>query len=133
MGRFPQARASYRGWQSSGGRVAGKGAIDDPVKELRRRAAVLGRLLDGDGRVARWPKRFAHKLMVLEHLAAHFEAGERLSEAALNARLEELHAFNDAAVLRRWLVEYGLFARTRNGSAYWLKVTDVPAGVEEPR
>jgi hypothetical protein len=107
--------------------------IADPVRELRRRAAVLGRLLDEDGRVSRWPKRFAHKLIVLEHVAAHFDPGERLSEMELNARLNELHAFHDAAVLRRWLVEYGLFARTRDGSAYWLEATEVDPAVREPK
>jgi hypothetical protein len=108
-------------------------AVQNPVFELRRRARVLARLLGEDGRVTRWPTRFAHKLIVLEHVAAHFEHGERMSEAEVNARLNELHAFNDAAVLRRWLVDYGMFRRTRDGSAYWLESTEPPPGIEEPR
>lgn len=108
-------------------------AVKNPVAELRRRARVLARLLDADGRVARWPTLYSHKLIVLEHIAAHFDLDERMSEAELNVRLNQLHSFNDAAVLRRWLVEHEMFKRTRDGSAYWLVSTEVPEGVVEPR
>jgi len=99
-------------------------APDDPVAALRKRSRILARLLDPDGRVRRWPKRRAQKLLVLEHLVQHFEPGERLAEAEVNERLNSLHAFDDAAFLRRWLVEEGLLARTANGSAYWLESTE---------
>ena len=107
--------------------------VRNPVAELQRRARVLARLLDDRGQIRAWPNLFSHKLIVLEHLAAHFEPADRMSEAAFNARLNELHSFGDAAVLRRWLVEYGLFRRTRDGSAYWLESTEVPEGAVEPR
>lgn len=107
--------------------------VRNPVAELQRRARVLARLLDEHGLLRAWPTLFSHKLIALEHLAAHFEREERLTEAQLNARLNELHAFGDAAVLRRWMVEYGLFRRTRDGSAYWLESTEVPEGAVEPR
>jgi hypothetical protein len=80
-------------------------APDDPIAALRKRSRILDRLLDGDGRVARWPKRRAQKLIVLEHLAQHFEPEERLAEAEVSELLNSLHAFNHAALLRRWLVE----------------------------
>lgn len=97
---------------------------DDPVATLRKRSRILARLLDEDGRVARWPKRRPQKLMVLEHLAQHFESDARLSEAEVNALLNSLHSFDDAALLRRWLVEEGFLARTASGSAYWLESTE---------
>jgi hypothetical protein len=97
---------------------------DDPVAALRKRSRILARLLDDDGRVRRWPKRRTQKLLILEHLAQHFEPGERLPEAQVNDLLNSLHAFDDAALLRRWLVEEGLLARTASGSAYWLESTE---------
>lgn len=110
-------------------------APEDPVAALRKRSRILARLLDDDGRVARWPKRRAQRLLVLEHLAQHFEAEERIGEAEVNARLNSLHAFDDAALLRRWLVEEGLLARTSSGSAYWLESTEATGSGEwlEPR
>lgn len=72
----------------------------------------------------RWPNRRPQKLLVLEHLAQHFEPGVRLPEPAVNELLNSLHVFNDAALLRRWLVEEGFVARTASGSAYWLESTE---------
>ncbi len=97
---------------------------DDPVAALRKRSRILARLLDDEGRVARWPKRRAQRLLILEHLAQHFEPGERLAEAEVNALLNSLHSFDDAALLRRWLVEEGFVGRTASGSAYWLESTE---------
>lgn len=94
---------------------------DDPIAALRKRSRILDRLLDENGRVARWPRRRAQKLIVLDHLAQHFDPGARLRESEVNALLLSLHAFNDAALLRRWLVEEGYLDRTRDGSAYWLR------------
>jgi hypothetical protein len=92
---------------------------DDPIAALRKRSRILDRLLDEEGRVARWPKRRAQKLIVLEHLAQHFEPGVRL--------VNSLHAFSDAALLRRWLVEEGFVSRTSSGSAYWLESMEAPS------
>jgi len=100
---------------------------DDPIAALRKRSRILDRLLDEEGRVARWPKRRAQKLIVLEHLAQHFEPGVRLAEAEVNELLNSLHAFSDAALLRRWLVEEGFVSRTSSGSAYWLESMEAPS------
>ena len=94
---------------------------DDPIAALRKRSRILDRLLDANGRVARWPRRRVQGLIILEHLAQHFEPDLRLRESEVNALLNSLHAFNDAALLRRWLVEEGFLSRTASGSAYWLE------------
>ncbi len=88
---------------------------------------MLDRLIDEEGRVARWPKRRPQRLLVLEYLAHHFEAGERIPEAAVNELLNSLHAFNDAPLLRRWLIDEGFLDRTSSGSAYWLTSLEAPA------
>ncbi len=91
----------------------------DPVRVLQQRARILARLTDGRGRIERWPKRRVERLLVLEHLAAHFEPGEVLTERQVNDRLDALHAFHDPVFLRRYLIDEGFLARRRDGSAYW--------------
>lgn len=91
----------------------------DPLVALRKRSRILDRLLDGRGRVKRWPVRRAQQLIVLEHIAAQLEEGVVWNEVELGHTLEQLHAFNDPARVRRELVDLGVLARKRDGSAYW--------------
>lgn len=86
---------------------------------LRKRARILDRLLDGRGRVARWPSRRAQQLIALEHIAAQIEEGATWTERELSSLLDQFHAFNDPALIRRELVELDVLARKRDGSAYW--------------
>lgn len=95
----------------------------DPLAELRKRARILDRLLDEHGRVARWPVRRSQQLIALDYIAAQLDAGRTMNERELGTRLEALHAFHDAALIRRELVDLGVLARRRDGSSYW-KVED---------
>ncbi len=65
----------------------------------------------------RFPRKEKHKLVVLRHLVQRFEPGRRYAEKEVNALLQQ--AFDDYAVLRRWLVDYRFLGRERDGSAYW--------------
>jgi hypothetical protein len=96
----------------------------DPMLALRKRSRILDRLLDDRGRVARWPVRRAQQLLVLEHIAAQIEDGVVWNEVELGHMLEELHAFNDPARIRRELVDLGILARKRDGSAYWKRTPE---------
>lgn len=96
----------------------------DPLVALRKRSRILERLLDDRGRVARWPVRRAQQLLVLDHIAAQIEDGVVWSEVELGHMLEELHAFNDPARIRRELVDLGILARKRDGSAYWKRTPE---------
>jgi hypothetical protein len=91
----------------------------DPLAALHKRARILDRLLDGRGRVSRWPSRRAQQLIALEHIAAQIEEGPTWTERELSSLLDQLHAFNDPALIRRELVELDVLARKRDGSAYW--------------
>ena len=91
----------------------------DPIAELRKRARILEQLLDDRGRVARWPVRRAQQLIVLDYIAAQIEAGVVMTEREVGTRLDALHAFDDAALIRRELVDLGALQRKRDGSAYW--------------
>lgn len=102
----------------------------DPVLALRKRARILDRLLDERGRVARWPVRRAQQLIVLEHIAAQIEEGTTWNEVELGRMLDGLHAFNDPARVRRELVDLGVLARKRDGSAYWKRPAEGAPGRE---
>ncbi|MGE3961125.1 MAG: DUF2087 domain-containing protein [Dehalococcoidia bacterium] len=94
-------------------------APPDPLLALRKRSRILERLLDDRGRVTRWPVRRAQQLIVLDHIAAQIEDGVTWNEVELGRLLDGLHAFNDPARIRRELVDLGVLARKRDGSAYW--------------
>ena len=79
--------------------------------------------LDAEGRLARWPsvkkKNRAMTDLALEYLVQAFEYDRVYTEREVNALLNEHHTFEDAALLRREMVMYGLMAREIDGSAYW--------------
>jgi hypothetical protein len=82
--------------------------------------------MDEDGRLTQWPRKYSRKLVAAQYLAARFEPGRIYTEAQVNDILEDWHTFNDAAVLRRFLIDLGILARTSNGRQYWL--VDANAG-----
>ncbi|MBP2001532.1 hypothetical protein J2Z69_002577 [Paenibacillus shirakamiensis] len=67
------------------------------------------------------------KLVVLHELAKRFEQGKQYTEKEVNELLGQ--AFEDYAILRRYLIDYGFMARQEDGSAYWL--TELAEGQEE--
>ena len=76
--------------------------------------------LDNENRIGRWPKKQAEKLIILGYLASKFKANKVYHEREVNETLKEWHTFNDWAVLRRALVEFGYFDRNRDGTEYKL-------------
>jgi hypothetical protein len=70
-----------------------------------------------DGRIDDYPAKPAHRLELLEWVAARaVTTGEQLDEKALGERLEAFTS--DVATLRRYLVDAGLLARSSDGSRY---------------
>lgn len=60
-----------------------------------------------------------HKLIVLRELAKRFEGDRIYAEKEVNEIL--MTAYEDYAILRRYLIEYGFLDRQPDGSQYWLK------------
>lgn len=75
--------------------------------------------LDRDGLVTTWPAKRKGQEAVLAYLITKFAVGERYTEAAVNALLNEWHTYDDPAYLRRSLVDMGLLKRTSDGAQYW--------------
>lgn len=80
----------------------------------------MGALITEDGVVTRWPSRAADKVLVLDFLAARFEAGRDYAEKEVNDILKRHHDFGDWALLRRELVESGRLQRDARVGRYWL-------------
>lgn len=75
------------------------------------------RFLDADGRIVQWPTGADDRAELLEWLVERvLPAGESVDERTLTERLAE-HS-GDPVAYRRYLVDAGLVARSRDGAAY---------------
>ena len=63
------------------------------------------------------PAKYAKQKLVMEIIAAAFPLDMKFTETELNDRLEAIHP--DFASLRRMLIDFRLFDRTRDGRTYW--------------
>lgn len=78
---------------------------------------VMAAFVDTNGRIKAFPAQEKKYLVLLRYVVKAFEPGVRYSEKQVN---EILTRFNDdTAQLRRNLVDFGMMARDRGGSAYW--------------
>lgn len=76
------------------------------------------RLFDLAGRLVRWPKKRNQQVLCLWLLWSRLPSGETFPERRMNELLNAQHLFGDHALLRRELVEFGLFRRTPDGREY---------------
>lgn len=74
---------------------------------------IFSRHLGTDGRLIAMPRKRAHRLVVLSHLASLIEPGVDHSETDVNSRLRPVG--DDVAMLRRYLVDEGLLLRRPPG------------------
>ncbi|KIN62425.1 DUF2087 domain containing protein [Sulfitobacter noctilucicola] len=73
---------------------------------------------DTDGTLVRWPsKRYVQELC-LWVLWSHLPSDEVMQERQVNGVLNQLHRFDDAALLRRSLIGMKLVSRNPDGSDY---------------
>ncbi|WP_444429850.1 DUF2087 domain-containing protein [Rhodobacter capsulatus] len=82
-------------------------------------------LFDAEGRLSRWPSKRAQQILCLWGLWARLPAATPMSEREIGERLRALHLFGDPAILRRDLVDLGLFRRDPDGSNY-LRLEQAP-------
>jgi hypothetical protein len=114
--------AGYRNFQHLRAQTEARDALDrpppapEPVDYLRIKRLL--RLFDGEGRLRHWPPKQGERQACSWVLWARLPARETLNEKAINERLQAAHLFGDHALLRRWLVDLGLLARTPDGREY---------------
>lgn len=96
-----------------------KAALADLATPARESAADQAtRWIGADGRIAQYPRRRGDRAELLQRIGEQtLDAGEHVTEAEMNARLERYTA--DIPTLRRYLIVYGVLAREDDGSAYW--------------
>ena len=70
-------------------------------------------------KLKRFPGKEKKKIVILGRIAQEFESGKKYNEIQMNEVIKEI--FDDYAVIRRYLIEYGFMDRTRDGKEYWLK------------
>ena len=63
------------------------------------------------------PARQKRKYLALKVIAAEFAFDRTYTEPEVNAVLGGIH--EDYSALRRYLIDYRLLQRTRDGSSYW--------------
>jgi hypothetical protein len=76
------------------------------------------RVLDGEGRIVRWPGKRSQQELCLWFLWSKIPRGRVFAEREIGEFLNGLHLFGDAALLRRDLFDLGLVTRNRDGSDY---------------
>ena len=86
---------------------------DLPPDELK----LLQNYVTRDGRLKLIPNQNKKMLVVLKYAAGRFDKGRTYTEKEVNENL--LQIFADSSTLRRYLVDYQLLDRERDGSRYW--------------
>ena len=72
-----------------------------------------------EGRLKKFPLREKQKLVVLREIVKQLESERTYDEKELNQMLQNF--YDDYALIRRYLIEYGFLDRKADGSQYWLK------------
>jgi hypothetical protein len=117
------ARAGgYRNFQHYRAQFEARSSLDAPrpveAEVDYRRVKQVVRVFDGKGRLARWPKKFSHRMLCLWALWSGLPARTAMTEGEISDHLRERHCFGDHALLRRELVDRGMVSRTPDGREY---------------
>ncbi len=83
-----------------------------------REQLIRFRLLDADGRLARWPTKAPQRRLALRFLFDRFAPDRVYTESEVNEILNQAHAFQDWSLLRRELVDHRFLQRDPAGREY---------------
>lgn len=75
--------------------------------------------LDNNDKVKVWPSKRNKKLKILNYIITKFEDDVVYTEKEVNSIINDIHTFNDSALIRRELYENNYLGRTKNCSEYW--------------
>lgn len=84
----------------------------------------LAPFFDAEGAMISMPRKEAKRIKALEWLVTQLPPGARLTEVEMNAELRPI--FDDVAMLRRYLVDYGMVQRPEPGIYIIPEATDRP-------
>jgi hypothetical protein len=80
-------------------------------------AGLPASMFDVSGKLSAMPRDPELRSRVLAWAADKFDPGRRYAEQEVNTELRSM--YSDYVGLRRYLVDYGLLERTKDGIAYW--------------
>jgi hypothetical protein len=86
-----------------------------PLSDNARRALMQ---FDADGRLVRWPAKFAVQRLAMWVLWTRFDGKRVYTEREVNAILKAANTFDDHVTLRRELINHQLLARKSDCSEY---------------
>ena len=75
--------------------------------------------MDEHGGLKTFPSKEKKKIIVLREIAKNFKEGRAYNEKEVNRILKRV--YEDYALIRRYLIQYGFLDRKNDGSGYWLK------------
>lgn len=111
--------AGFRNFQHLRAASTAKTRLDAPEPSFDQTLTLRAlRHFDSHGVMQDWPARRALQILCLWALWAQLPHGKTLHERHLNELLKSVHAFGDAALLRRDMVGLGLLSRNPDGTAY---------------
>ena len=99
--------------------ATGKATKSESESVLSAHAAKALTQFDTDGKLTRWPHKFAVQRVAMWGLWIRFDAKRRYTEKEVNSVLNAWHLFGDHATLRRELINMALLARKPDCSVYW--------------
>jgi len=114
----------YRNFQHYRAQLTARDRLESPPPAPKPdavdlvRVRQLLRLFDPQGKLVHWPSRRSRQELCLWVIWSKLPARQVFSEKEINLLLNENHLFGDHALLRRWLCDYGMLTRTRDGREY---------------
>ena len=108
----------YRAQLAAREQLENRPAAQEPERVDFVRIKRLLRMFDSDGKLERWPSKRSQQQLCLWVIWSKLPARKVLTEKEINVLLNDNHLFGDHPLLRRWLCDYGMVSRTRDGSEY---------------
>ncbi len=114
----------YRNFQHYRARITAREQLDERTEATNPepvdfvRVKRLLRIIDREGKLVRWPSKRSHQELCLWLIWSKIPARRVFTEKEINLLLLDSHHFGDHALLRRWLCDYGMMNRTRDGREY---------------
>ena len=114
----------YRNFQHYRAQLAARDRLEsrppapqpEPIDFVRVKRLL--RIFDPVGRLERWPSKRSRQELCLWVIWSKLPARQVFTEKEINLLLNDQHLFGDHALLRRWLCDYGMMSRTRDGREY---------------
>jgi hypothetical protein len=114
----------YRNFQHYRAQLAARDLLEsrplapepEPVDFVRIKRLL--RMFDPEGKLIRWPSKHSQQELCLWVIWSKLPARHVFTEKEINLQLNDNHLFGDHPLLRRWLCDYGMMSRTRDGREY---------------